>query len=166
MVVDTAAAPIAALDTFVGIAHRVVWGTVATVDRLGRPRSRVMHPYWQRVDGATTDGALVGWVFTRPTPVKVAHLATTPFASCSYWDPATYESAVAECAAVLVDDAGARRAVWDLFENAGEPVGYDPRILGAADPLDPAITVLRLDPWRLSTSGALPSTPRHTWRRP
>jgi hypothetical protein len=148
-----------ALDSFVGIAHRVVWGTVATVDRRGRPRSRVMHPYWQRVDDA-----LVGWVFTFPTPVKVAHLAATPFASCSYWDPATYESAVAECAATLVDDADVRRLVWDLFENAGEPVGYDPRILGVADPLDPAITVLRLDPWRVATSGALPTIPRRTWR--
>jgi hypothetical protein len=161
MVVDTAAAPVAALDAFVGIGHRVVWGTVATVDRRGRPRSRVMHPYWQRVEDA-----LVGWVFTRPTPVKVAHLAVNPYASCSYWDPATYESAVAECAAVLVDDADTRRAVWDLFERAGEPVGYDPRILGVAEPLDPAITVLRMDPWRVATSGALPTTPRHTWRRP
>jgi hypothetical protein len=118
MVVDTAAAPVAALDAFVGIGHRVVWGTVATVDRRGRPRSRVMHPYWQRVED------------------------------------------------VLVDDADTRRAVWDLFERAGEPVGYDPRILGVAEPLDPAITVLRMDPWRVATSGALPTTPRHTWRRP
>jgi hypothetical protein len=26
--------------------------------------------------------------------------------------------------------------------------------------------VLRMDPWRVATSGALPTTPRHTWRRP
>ena len=39
------------LDQFVAIAHRVVWATVATVDRRSRPRSRVLHPIWAR-DGA------------------------------------------------------------------------------------------------------------------
>ena len=53
------------LDQFVAIAHRVVWATVATVDRRSRPRSRVLHPIWVR-DG---DG-LTGWVITRPTPLK------------------------------------------------------------------------------------------------
>ncbi|WP_214407844.1 pyridoxamine 5'-phosphate oxidase family protein [Pseudonocardia lacus] len=151
----------AVLDAFVAVAHRVVWATVATVDRRGRPRSRVMHPYWQR----TPDG-LVGWVFTRPTPIKPAHLAASPYASCAYWDPAGYESAVAECAAALVGDAATRRLVWDLFAGADEPLGYDPRILGVDDPRDERITVLRLDPWRLGTGGALPSTPRHVWVRP
>ena len=37
-----------ALDEFVSIAHRVVWATVATVDRRARPRSRVLHPLWVR----------------------------------------------------------------------------------------------------------------------
>lgn len=119
MVVETAA-----LDAFVDIAHRVVWASVATVDRRGRPR--VLHPYWQRVG----DGP-VGWVFTRPTPLKVAHLAAAPYASCSYWEPAGHESAVAECAADLVDDADTRRLVWDLFENAGPPVDHPPAHVAA-----------------------------------
>jgi hypothetical protein len=148
------------LDAFVTVAHRVVWALVATVDGRGRPRSRVLHPFWQRVD----DG-LVGWVFTRPTPLKVAHLSRTPHASCAYHDPTTYDVAVAECDAALVDDVEVRRRVWDLFANAPAPLGYDPRILGAADPLDERITVLRMDPWRLSASSALPDVPRRTWRR-
>ena len=157
MVVDTAAGT-AVLESFVAVAHRVVWASVATVDRRGRPRSRMLHPYWQR-----TGDALVGWVFTRPTPVKLAHLAASPFASCSYWDPAGYETAVAECHAALVGDAATRRLVWELFAGADEPLGYDPRILGVDGPLDERIAVLRLDPWRLATGGALPSTPRRTW---
>ena len=145
MVVKSSRPPDELLGEFVRIAHRIVWCTLATVDRRGRPRSRVVHPYWER----TADG-LTGWVFTRPTPVKVAHLTRRPFVSCSYWDPAQ-EVAVAECDAVLVDDAATRRMVWDLFAAADEPLGYDPRILGSTDHLDPAITVLRMTPWRLAT---------------
>lgn len=145
---------------FTRVAHRIVWANLTTVDRRGRPRSRVVHPYWEPVDG----GELIGWVFTRPTPIKVAHLARTPFVSCSYWDPA-HEVAVAECDAALVDDADVRRHVWSLFAGAPEPLGYDPRILGVDDPLDQRITVLRMDPWRLSTGSALPDVPKLTWRR-
>lgn len=126
---------------FVRVAHRIVWCSLATVDRRGRPRSRVVHPYWER-----TGGGLTGWVFTRPTPLKVAHLAGRPYASCSYWDPA-HEIAVAECAAALVDDDATHRRVWDLFASADAPLGYDPAILG-----DGPVTVLRLTPWRLRTA--------------
>jgi hypothetical protein len=160
MVVDIAA-PSVALDAFVRLAHRVVWATVATVDRRGRPRSRVLHPYWERV----ADDAIVGWVLTRPTPLKVAHLAAAPHASCSYWEPTGYATAVAECDASMVGDAPTRRHVWDLFSAAAAPLGYDPRILGVDGPLDERIVVLRLDPWRVATGGALPGTPRRTWVR-
>ncbi len=37
-----------ALDEFLDIAHRIVWASVATVDRRDRPRSRVLHPIWER----------------------------------------------------------------------------------------------------------------------
>ena len=36
---------------FVEMAHRIVWGSAATVDREGRPRSRILHPIWR--DGPT-----------------------------------------------------------------------------------------------------------------
>jgi hypothetical protein len=32
---------------FVEMAHRIVWATAATVDSAGRPRSRILHPFWQ-----------------------------------------------------------------------------------------------------------------------
>lgn len=137
---------------FVRVAHRIVWCTLATVDRRGRPRSRVVHPYWEQ----TRDG-LTGWIFTRPTPLKLAHLGRTPHVSCSYWDPA-HEVAVAECDAVFAGDSETRERVWDLFADAAEPLGYDPAILGATGPLDESVTVLRLTPWRLHTA-------THTWRR-
>ncbi|MCP2163317.1 General stress protein 26 [Goodfellowiella coeruleoviolacea] len=137
---------------FVRIAHGVVWCTLATVDDRGRPRSRVVHPYWER-----TDHGVTGWLFTRPASLKVAHLARHPHASCSYWSP-SQETAVAECDAEIDDTEPVRRRVWALFATAAEPLGYDPRILGADDHRDPSITVLRLTPWRLRTPGGV-------WRR-
>jgi general stress protein 26 len=152
MVVKSSRPPDELLDEFVRVAHRVVWCSLATVDRRGRPRSRVVHPYWER----TADG-VTGWIFTRPASPKVAHLTQTPYVSCSYWDPAQ-EVAVAECAAVLADDADSRRNLWDLVSAAPEPLGYDPRIMGCADPLDPVVTVVRMTPWRLAT-------PAGAWQR-
>jgi hypothetical protein len=112
----------------------------------------VVHPYWER----TGDG-VTGWLFTRPTSPKAAHIAHRAYVSCSYWDPA-HEVAIAECEAEFADDAAARRKVWDLFATAEHPLGYDPRILGGEDHLDEKITVLRMTPWRLST-------PNGSWRR-
>jgi len=64
---------------FVAITYRVVWCSVATVGPTGRPRSRVLHPYWEM-----TGGHVRGWAVTRPTPLKLAHLAHCPYVSCSY----------------------------------------------------------------------------------
>lgn len=129
---------------FVEIAHRIVWASVATVDRQGRPRSRILHPIWQW-DGAN----LVGWVATSPTPAKRAHLAASPFASVSYWNP-SHDTCTAECRAELVFDEAARRMVWDSFMNAPPPLGYDPKIIPAwTSPDAAAFVALRLEPWRL-----------------
>jgi len=130
---------------FVEMAHRIVWCTVATVDRHGRPRSRILHPYWVW-DG----GRLVGWVATSPTPVKRVHLDHTPFVSVNYWAP-THDTATAECAASWAFDDVTRTMVWNLMRDAPAPVGYDPAIIpGWKDgPTSPAFAALRLDPWRL-----------------
>jgi hypothetical protein len=130
-------------DAFVAIANRIVWCTVATVDRRGRPRSRVLHPYWEQ-----TEDGLVGWITTRPTPLKLAHLAHSPHVSCSYWDP-THDTAIAECDAEWVDDIDAREHAWELFKQAPEPLGHDPYSIWPDGPADPDAGVLRLTPWRL-----------------
>jgi hypothetical protein len=144
MVVETStAAPTTVPDAFVAIAHRIVWCTLATVDRLGRPRSRVVHPIWERAG----DG-LVGWLVTRPTPLKLAHLRHSPFVSCSYWD-STHDVAVAECHAAWVHDVAARERAWELFRTAPPPLGYDPASIFPEGPAGPGTALLRLDPWRL-----------------
>ena len=130
---------------FVDMAHRIVWATVATVDSEGRPRGRILHPYW-RWDGA----ALTGWIATSPTPIKRAHLERTPFVSVTYWAPG-HDTCTAECRATwILDDAG-RDEVWRMFVEAPEPVRYDPATIPpwAGGPTSAAFAGLRLDPWRL-----------------
>ena len=131
------------IDKFIEVAHRVVWCTLATVDRRNRPRSRVVHPIWE-----PTEDGLVGWVTTRPTPLKLAHLAHSPYVSCSYWDPA-HDVAVAECRAEWVEDVATKAHAWDLFRAADPPLGHDPYDIWPAGPGDPGAAVLRLTPWRL-----------------
>jgi Pyridoxamine 5'-phosphate oxidase len=51
----------------------IVYCTVTTVDAQGRPRSRVMHPIFEVVDGEP-----LGWAVTDRSPVKTRHLAANP----------------------------------------------------------------------------------------
>jgi general stress protein 26 len=134
-------------NQFVAVAHRIVWCTVATVDHRQRPRSRVLHPYWE-----LRDDGLVGWITTRPTPLKVAHLEHSPYVSCSYWDH-THDVAIAECHAEWVADPAVKQRAWDLFRAAPEPLGHDPYAIWPDGPDDPDAGVLRLSPWRLRVAG-------------
>jgi general stress protein 26 len=150
-------------DAFVTVAHRIVWCTVATVDRFNRPRSRVLHPYWE-----LTGDELTGWITTRPTPLKVAHLAHSPYASCSYWD-AAHDVAVAECRAEWVADVAVKEHAWELFREAAAPLGHDPYAIWPDGPEDPDAGVLRLTPWRLRVAGMetlLGRAPALTWSAP
>ena len=146
--------------SFIEVAHRIVWCTVATVDRHNRPRSRILHPLWEH----EADG-LVGWITTRPTPLKLAHLDHSPYVSCSYWD-ATHDVAVAECHAEWVGDIDTKAHAWDLFRNAAEPLGHDPYKIWPDGPGNPDAGVLRLTPWRIRVAGMetfLGRAPAQTW---
>jgi Pyridoxamine 5'-phosphate oxidase len=130
----------AVAPAFVSMAHRIVWCTVATVDRSGSPRTRVLHPVWDW-DGAS----LTGWIATSPLSVKAKHLAETPEVSLTYWD-ATQDTCTADCDVSWEDEDG-RRAGWDRFVNAPAPVGYDPAIIPGWESADtPGFGVLRLQP--------------------
>lgn len=129
---------------FIDVAHRIVWATVATVDTAGDPRTRVLHPIWE-FDGER----LTGWVATSPLSPKAAHLANNDRVSVTYWDN-THDTCTADCRAVWEDSANQRRAGWDRFANAPEPLGYDPRIVPPwTGPEAEAFGILRLEPTRL-----------------
>ena len=102
-------------------------------------------PIWLR-DG----DRITGWVITRPTALKRAHLRHSPHAAVSYWDPA-HDVAVAECAADWCDDADTGARVWQAFLDAPAPLGYDFAQIFPAGPHSVGAGFLRLDPWRIRT---------------
>jgi hypothetical protein len=130
-------------DDFLRITAEIAWCTVATVDTQGRPRTRVLHPYWEVVDGRP-----VGWIGTSRSPLKARHLEANPFVSCSYWSP-KQETAQVDCRTSWAPEENER--VCQLFLDAEPPLGYDPAMIPqfADGPLDSEFEVLRLDPWRL-----------------
>ena len=129
---------------FVEMAHRIVWCGVATVDSSNRPRTRILHPFWE-FDGEQ----LVGWVGTGPTLTKRAHLEHSPWVSLNYWLP-NQDTCVAECAATWHFDLDTRQRVWERYLELPEPLGYDPALIPAWDnPESDSFAVLRFDPWRL-----------------
>lgn len=129
---------------FIEMAHKIVWCSVATVDKQGRPWSRVLHPIWE-LDG----DAPVGWIATGATPIKLAHLAAHPYVSCNYWTP-DQDTCLADCAASWVSDADTLAAVWDKYVNGPAPVGYDPAMIpGWENSQSPGFAALKLEPWRI-----------------
>lgn len=129
---------------FVEMAHRIVWCASATVDRAGRPRTRVLHPIWEW-DGTQ----LRGWVATAPTPLKRAHLEKSPHLSLNYWDP-SQDNCIAECRARWSFDLSERESLWARFKYAPAPIGYDPAIIdGWESAASEGFAVLELEPWRV-----------------
>jgi hypothetical protein len=129
---------------FIEMAHNIVWCSAATVDKLGRPRSRILHPYWE------WDGyRLTGWIATVPTRLKKAHLDHSPYISCCYWND-SHDTCRAEVKAEWCVDDVTRTRIWNLYKNTEPPLGFDPAwIPGWEHPTDDSFAVLRLEPWHL-----------------
>jgi general stress protein 26 len=131
-------------DKFFEYISDIVYATMITVDRKGRPRARVLLPIWEVVDGRP-----VGWLAAYKTPVKVAHLANNPHSTFSYWNPrqnAVFIDSIAE----WVEDEDVKGEAWELYGKGSPPgVGYDPVNFWRGGPADPDYHVLRLDPWRV-----------------
>jgi general stress protein 26 len=118
---------------------RIVWCTVSTVDRKGRPRSRILHPIWE---GST------GWIATGRHTLKTKHLEKNPYVSLSYWDP-QHEQVYADCRAEWDDSMDQKRRIWDLYKTTPPPLGYDPGMIWKGGPEDPTFGLLKLTPWRV-----------------
>ncbi|MGN9844568.1 pyridoxamine 5'-phosphate oxidase family protein [Nonomuraea sp. H19] len=127
-------------NAFVGA---TVYATMVTIDAKNRPRTRVLIPVWETVDGQPR-----GWLATYKTPVKAAHLAGNPHTSFSYWKPGNNSVAI-EAVATWTEELDVKRHVWDLYRaTSPRGAGYD---LGNfwRSPADHKLHVLRLDPWRI-----------------
>ena len=96
--------------------NAMVWCNVATIDRQGRPRSRVLHPLWE--------GA-VAWITTDPNSLKSRHLAIHPYVSLAYVSDVA-RPAYADCEVEWIEDPATRQHVWDLCLRTAPPLGFDP----------------------------------------
>jgi general stress protein 26 len=118
--------------------QRMVWCNVATLDRQGRPRSRILHPIWE---GST------GWITTNPQTLKAKHLQGTPYVSLAYVSDIA-KPVYVDCKTAWIDDPQEKQRIWNLVKNTPEPMGFDPTpIYEHVD--HPKFGVLKLTPWRL-----------------
>jgi len=101
---------------FMNRVSEAVYCSAATVDRKGRPRSRIMHPIW--------DG-LIGWAISWPQSHKRKHLQVNPYVSLGYVhdrDKPVY----VDCRAEWVDEDSEKLRIWELYKNTPPPLGFDP----------------------------------------
>jgi general stress protein 26 len=127
---------------FLARVREIVWCNVATVDRRGRPCSRVLHPIWE---GAT------GWILTDRHSTKEKHLASNPYVSLCYAN-ANLEQVYAESRAEWEDRPAEKARLWDLFAATPPPVGYDPITFWPDGKEAPRFGVIRLIPWRIEVT--------------
>jgi hypothetical protein len=129
--------------------RKQVWCSVTTIDRAGRPRSRILHPVWE---GPT------GWIGTYPTSHKARHLARVPYVSCAYVDPS--EPLYVDAHARWIDDLAEKQRVWEFIKaQTPEPYGFDPGLIWRNGPSGDDFGLLRLDPWRIEVYTATPPNP-------
>jgi general stress protein 26 len=144
-------------DEFTTRVSRIVWCTVATVDRKGRPRTRILHPIWE---GPT------GWIATGRHSHKERHLAANPYVSLSYWD-GQHQQVYADCEAKWEDSTEEKRRIWELYKSTPPPLGYDPGMIWQDGPDHADYGLVKLTPWRIelwSLGDMMAGTPPLIWR--
>ena len=134
---------------------KIVWCTFTTIDRAGRPRSRIMHPVWEGNQG---------WAASGRHTLKAKHIAETPWVSLCYWDQ-DHEQVYADCKAEWADDKETRLRVWHLYKEMPPPLGYDLATFWPGGPEDDGFGVLRLTPWRIELASLANLRDNQVWRR-
>ena len=123
---------------FMNRAQQTVYCNVATVDAMGRPRSRIMHVVW--------DGP-IGWVITRSDSFKARHLANNPYVSLAYIG-VPLKPVYVDCLAEWVDDIDEKLRIWELHKTLPPPLGFDPTPhYGTIE--HEYFGLLRFMPWRM-----------------
>jgi general stress protein 26 len=126
-------------DEFLRRVHSIVWCSFATIDRQGRPRSRILHAIW--------DESPTAWILTLHNTLKARHMENHPYVSLAYVADIT-KPVYADCRAEWVDEVGEKQRIWDMFKAAPAPLGYDPAPIFKS-PDDPDLGLLKLTPWRI-----------------
>src|SRR5687767_14245645 len=115
-----------------------IYCSVATIDRMNRPRSRMMHPVW--------DGQ-IGWVISWPQSHKAKHLQGNPYVSLAYINDRD-KPVYVDCQAEWIDEAREKERIWELHKNTPPPLGFDPEPhYGTIN--HPYYGLLKFTPWRI-----------------
>jgi general stress protein 26 len=138
---------------FIQRTHSIVWCSVATIDGKGRPRSRILHPIWERS---------TGWIATSRNSLKAKHLARNPHVSLAYVADIT-KPVYVDCTAEWVDDQAVKQRVWDPYKQAPPPLGYDPAPFWGS-PDSPNFGLLKLTPWRIDLATFPPPSYEEAYR--
>ena len=117
---------------------QAVYCAMATVDRKGRPRSRIVHAVWE---GST------GWIVSRRLSPKAKHLQNNPHVSLAYIQDKD-KPVYIDCTAGWEDDPAEKQRIWELLKTIPAPLGFDPApFYSGID--DPNFGLLKLLPWRV-----------------
>lgn len=141
-------------DAFIEQVHTIVWCNVATVDTKERPRSRVLHPIWEIVEGKP-----VGYIATGRHTLKTKHVEKRPFLSLAYIaNP--IKPVYADCHVQWDDTPETKQRIWDWFGREPQPLGYDlSMFFGTVD--NPNYGVMVLTPWRIELADLMGES--QTW---
>jgi hypothetical protein len=124
------------------IVEDIVWATATTVSAAGSPRSRLVHPVWYwPADGPG------GYVTSRPTTLRVAHIAAHPTMSFFYWSPKHDTVAIDAWAQWVPSEK--LLDVWREIAATPAPVGFDPHTIWPDGPTSPDYAVLRVQAFRV-----------------
>jgi hypothetical protein len=119
----------------------IVWATATTVGPDDRPRSRIVHPVLEWTPEP------LGWITTRPTPLKRRHLAAHPWLTLSYWSP-TQNCVYLDCDATWLDPSRHAEA-WERIRSTPAPLGFDPATIWPDGPGSTDFAVILLRPLRV-----------------
>lgn len=133
----------------------IIWATATTVSPNGTPRSRLVHPVWRWLSDRP-----VGYVTSRPTPLRVAHIAAHPAMSFFYWSP-KHDTVAIDASARWVP-ADELLDVWNEIASTPPPMGFDPHTIWPAGPTSDDYAVLRVEATRVIARQGVNKLP--TWR--
>jgi hypothetical protein len=124
------------------IVEDIIWATATSVSAAGTPRSRLVHPVWYWHGDRP-----FGYVTSRPTPLRVAHIAAHPQMSFFYWSPKHDTVAIDASAEWL--PAHELLDVWNKIAATPTPVGFDPHMIWPDGPTSHDFAVLRFEAYRV-----------------
>ena len=126
-----------------------VWCALATANRAGEPRVRIVHPTWERD---------VLWVATGPDTPKAKQMENNSFVDVQ-WQvaPPNFIHIMARGRAEIYRDAATKLHAWDAID-------YDLKDFFPAGPEDPNYIAVKITPTRVELSEMFGSMNKRVWR--